>query len=148
MPAKKSKKAQKRGKKPEETKKVVEKPKETQKVAKKSGESHAAIYFEKLERTVADVKGEVDTKIKKLEFELEEVSQFLEKSPKYQILYIINNLEECSMEKLKSLTNIDESIISLALQDLHEKDLITLSGKAENLSIKIKQKLNEMKKNE
>ncbi len=115
-----------------------------QKVAKESEESHATIYFKKLERIVADVKGEVDTKITKLETELKEVSQFLEKSPKYQILYIINNLEECSMEKLKSLTNIDESIITLALADLQEKELITLSGEAETLSIKIKQKLNPL----
>ena len=93
-----------------------------------------------LEGKIADLTTQLNNK----EIELKDVSQFLEKSPKYEILYIVNNLEDSSMEKLKGLTNIDESIISLALQDLHEKDLITLSGEGENLSIKIKHKLNPL----
>ncbi len=87
---------------------------------------------------------EVAKKFNDKETELKDVSKFLEKSPKYQILYLINNMDDCSMEKLKGLTNIDESIITLSLKDLHEKDLITLSGEGENLSIKIKQKFNPL----
>ena len=53
-------------------------------------------------------------------------------------------MEETSIKKLKELTNFDEGIITLSLQDLQEKDLITMSGEAENLSIKVKQKLNPL----
>jgi predicted nucleic acid-binding Zn-ribbon protein len=105
-----------------------------------------------LEESKAQLRGELEIelskkleeRISKLEYELKEVSQFLEKSPKYQLLYLINNLGETSLLKLKELTKFDEGIINLSLQDLSQKGLVTLSGEGNALSIQIKQKLNPL----
>ena len=41
----------------------------------------------------------------KMKTELEWVSQFIEKSPKFQLLYLLSNLEEANLNKIKELTD-------------------------------------------
>ncbi|TFG05531.1 MAG: hypothetical protein EU536_01450 [Promethearchaeota archaeon] len=84
----------------------------------------------------------LEEQVAKLKHELTEVTQFLEKSPKYQILYLINNLEQTTIPKLKELTNFDEGILNLSLAELQQKDLIMMESINGAITIKIKQKLN------
>ena len=86
----------------------------------------------------------LESKIATLEFELKEVTQFLEKSPKYQLLFLINNLGKTSTKKLRELTKFEEGIITTALNELNLKDLITTSEEKETIFVEIKQKLNPL----
>jgi hypothetical protein len=98
---------------------------------------------EELTKKTEDNK-QLETKISTLEFELKEVTKFLEKSPKYQLLFIINNLGKTSTKKLRELTKFDEGIITTALNELSVKDLITTSEEKGNIFVEIKQKLNPL----
>ncbi len=86
----------------------------------------------------------LEDKIAKLELELKDVTQFVEKSPKYQLLYLINNLGKTPVKKIKELTKFDEGIITSALQDLNQRGLITIVEENENIFVSIKQKLNPL----
>ncbi|TFF89538.1 MAG: hypothetical protein EU549_00265 [Promethearchaeota archaeon] len=79
-----------------------------------------------------------------LEGEIKELLQFIENSPKYQLLYLINNLGETSFEKLMDLFKFNEAITKTILDEFSEKGFIEISGDKENPTISIKQKLNPL----
>lgn len=96
---------------------------------------------EKLEQEVGK---QLEGKIAQLELELQDVQQFLESSPKYQFLYLINNLGESSLQKIKELTNFDDAVIRFLMHEMVEKDFITITGEGEDITVKVKTKLNPL----
>jgi len=105
--------------------------------------------IEKLKKEFEDTKSQLIEKetelqgaqIDKLNFEIKELRSFLESNPRYQLLYIINNLEKTNLEKVNELFKGDPMLTRVLLKNLSDKELISLSGD-EDLSIEIKKKLN------
>jgi predicted nucleic acid-binding Zn-ribbon protein len=81
-------------------------------------------------------------KTDQLEAEIKELLQFIENSPKYQLLYLINNLGETTFNHLVELFKFNEAITKTILDEFSEKEYIEISGDEENPIITIKQKLN------
>lgn len=100
-------------------------------------------YLESEKQSSGEEKEQLLKENQTLKLELEGVKHFLEKSPKYQLLYLISNLEETSFKKIKELTKFDDGILNLSLEELKEKDLITISGE-EDPTVQVKKKLNPL----
>ncbi|MBD3228194.1 MAG: hypothetical protein GF329_08390 [Candidatus Lokiarchaeota archaeon] len=79
-----------------------------------------------------------------LESEIQELLQFIENSPKYQLLYLINNLGETTFDKLMELFKFNEAITKTILDEFSDKGFIEISENKENPLISIKQKLNPL----
>ncbi|NVM05087.1 MAG: hypothetical protein HWN67_22390 [Candidatus Helarchaeota archaeon] len=91
-----------------------------------------------------DIKKEFDEISEKLRMELDDVIQFLEKSPKYQLLYLINNEGETSLSKVQDLYKIDEVVTRTLLDDLSKKGYISIKEEKDDFVLKIEQKLNPL----
>ena len=87
---------------------------------------------------------EVEGRMKIMEDELYDVRQFLEKNPRYQLLYLIHNFDTISFNELNELSKTDPALIKVLLNDLSEEGFITLTGKDDDLTIQIKKKLNPL----
>ncbi len=91
-----------------------------------------------------DMKKEFEEISEKLRMELDDVIQFLEKSPKYQLLFLINNEGETSLSKVQDLYKIDEVVTKTLLDDLSKKGYISVKEKQDDFILKIEQKLNPL----
>ncbi|MHA1379726.1 MAG: hypothetical protein ACTSRG_15255 [Candidatus Helarchaeota archaeon] len=95
-----------------------------------------------LKQMESKVKEGIEEEAKKLKSELNEILQFLEKSPKYQLLYLINNEEEITLSKIQEVFKFDPAVVKTLLEDLNQKNLISVKKKDDDLLVKIEQKLN------
>ncbi|MFX1451840.1 MAG: hypothetical protein ACFFCM_13410 [Promethearchaeota archaeon] len=91
-----------------------------------------------------DMRKEFDAVSEKLKMELADVIQFLEKSPKYQLLYLINNEGETNLSKVHDLFKIDEAVTRTLLDDLSKKGYINIKEIKDDFVLKIEQKLNPL----
>ena len=80
----------------------------------------------------------------KLKDELNDLLQFLEKSPRYQLLFLINNKETITLNKIQDLFKFDIAVTRSILDDLKERKFISYKEIDEELTIKIEQKLNPL----
>ncbi len=110
-------------------------------------ESQKTVVFEKekeIEKLKSEQIQESGEDVEKIKTELNELLSFLEKSPKYQLLFLINNEEEIPLDRIEELLKFDNVIIRSLLDELSEKKLINIKGKGEDMTVSIVQKLNPL----
>ncbi|MHA1385321.1 MAG: hypothetical protein ACTSR3_16335, partial [Candidatus Helarchaeota archaeon] len=88
------------------------------------------------------IKDGLEVETKKLKSELDELIHFLEKSPKYQLLYLINNEEQTTLTKIQDVFKFDVAIIRTILEELNQSNYISVKKQNGDLLVKIEQKLN------
>ena len=97
-----------------------------------------------IEKIKAAQKEEAEGESEKIKKELDDLLAFLEKSPRYQLLYLINNEEKIDFPAIEELLKFDNVIIKTLLDDLTEMKFIDLKGKGEAVTASIVQKLNPL----
>ena len=99
---------------------------------------------QEIEKIKASQKEEAAGESDLIKKEMDELLHFLEKSPKYQLLYLINNEEEIVLNEILELLKFDNVIIRSLLDELTEMKYINLKGKGEAVTAKIVHKLNPL----
>ena len=81
-------------------------------------------------------------KVLQFEREIKDLLRFIEKNPRYQLLYAINNLKSASVSKLSSMLTIDENIVKAIVEDLAAQELVKISRQENDVVAEIAQPLN------
>ena len=136
---------------------VIEKDKEIERINEELEEQKIIIM--KKEKEITEITRQLDeiksvmvekeqdiseTEIIKLKYELNDLLQFLEKSPRYQLLFLINNKETITLKKIQELFKFDMAITRSILDDLKERNFISFNITDDDLTVKIEQKLNPL----
>lgn len=82
------------------------------------------------------------SKLQQFERELKDLLRFIEKNPRYQVLYAITNSKSTSVSKLSSMLTIDESIVKAIVEDLAAQELVKVSRQESEVAVEIVQPLN------